>query len=65
MREVVTTLKLTVVYSGGDAHPDICDSQLDELVRFAAGRGLLTGELDMTVEDFEYETTSEITDSRR
>jgi len=48
------TLTLNVIFEGDDASPDTCKDQLEELVRFAAARGLLTGEFSMTVEDFDY-----------
>jgi hypothetical protein len=49
------TLTLNVVFNGEDATASICKLQLEELVRFGAAHGLLTGELDMVVEDFDYE----------
>lgn len=51
------TLTLNVVFDGEHATPEFCKLQLEDLVRFAANRGLLTGELDMVVEDFDYEVT--------
>jgi len=52
------TLTLNVLYDGDDASAGVCQTQLEELVRFAANRGLMTGELDMTVEDFDYKVVT-------
>jgi hypothetical protein len=57
MKTTTTTLTLNVTYEGDDATAEVCRGQLEELVRFAAARGLLTGDFDMTVEDFDYTTT--------
>ena len=53
------TLTLNVTFEGEDADAATCKGQLEDLVRFAAQHGLMTGEFDMTVADFDYrvETT--------
>lgn len=53
------TLVLNVVYDGEDATEPVCKAQLEDLVRFASNRGLLSGDLDMIVEDFDYTVTTE------
>lgn len=53
---VKATLNLTVIFEGEDASPDICKLQLEDIVRFAAAHGHMTGDLAMVVETFEYTT---------
>ena len=53
------TLTLNVVYEGNDADSTVCKGMLEDLVRFAANRGLLTGDFDMTVDTFDYTVTTE------
>jgi len=49
------TLTLNVIFQGEDATASTCKLQLEDLVRFAANRGLLTGDLSMVTDDFDYE----------
>lgn len=51
--ETNARLTLDVTFSGSDASPEVCRRQLENLVAFAADRGLLTGELDLVVESFD------------
>ncbi len=56
------TLTLNVVYEGDEADQATCKDLLEDLVRFASKRGLLIGDLDMVVEDFDYKVNTEILD---
>jgi hypothetical protein len=52
------TLTLNVVYEGEDADGKTCEGVLEDLVRFAANRGLLSGDMDMVVDDFDYKVVT-------
>ena len=48
------TLTLNVIFEGDDASESTCILQLEDIVRFAAAHGHMTGDLAMVVEDFDY-----------
>lgn len=53
------TLTLNVTYEGEDAYERNCRQLLEDLVSFAANRGLLSGDLDMVVDAYTYRVTTE------
>lgn len=52
------TLILNVIFNGDDANADTCQAQLEDLVKFAANRGLLSGDWNMTIDDFDYKVVT-------
>lgn len=51
------TLSLSVIYEGNDADPAVLHHLLQSLVEHAADSGLLTGGLDLIVEESDFEIT--------
>lgn len=58
-QELVLTLKIRYAFEGQKEPPSfaMCKSQLEGLVQFAANRGLLSGDTEMIVEEYNYSIT--------
>jgi hypothetical protein len=49
------TLNIRLVYSGSDAQADTIKAVLQSLVETAADRGMLTSDLDLVVEESDFD----------